>query len=118
MICKNNPNCVGPDCEGCKNEKSRLDIPVQSSDLLCRDCFYWDKGTCRRYPPQNKWMRQPGMDPKDWCGEHKPKGGIMKNKPVGRNPHGKSGPHKIGNAELPPKKQISNTPPLKKRRET
>ena len=42
----------------------------------------------------------------------------MKNKPVGRNPHGKSGPHKIGNAELPPKKQISNTPPLKKRRET
>ena len=55
--------------------KKGSDIPVQSSDLLCRDCFYWDKGTCRRYPPQNKWMRQPGMDPKDWCGEHKPKGG-------------------------------------------
>ena len=35
MICESNPNCVGPDCEGCKNEKSKLDISVQSSDLLC-----------------------------------------------------------------------------------
>lgn len=45
----------------------------------CETCKFWDRYTCRRYPPQvysdpyeGVDFRQPRTEPKDFCGEWKP----------------------------------------------
>ena len=42
----------------------------------CEDCYYWDRGPCRRHAPRPDGRLNAGSHPKmpstGWCGEFKP----------------------------------------------